>query len=118
MNARRIYWRLVEKFDSSCEIELRIRRNQNGDLRRICVLGHNDGGSLSGCQQGAIFRVGKECQLAGFRILDSSDAGDFDIRATVKFAAQTPGDLAKFHNGSSHDLFASEQMYNTTSARY
>src|ERR1700722_5490155 len=104
MNTRRVRRCLMEEFYRPFEIQLRICRNQHGDLRGVYILGHNDGGRLSGCQRGAIFAVGKECQFARFRILDSSHAGDFDIRVTVKFAAQTPGDLAKFHDGFSCDL--------------
>src|SRR3984957_3987255 len=109
VNAWRVCGQRVEEFDSSCEVQLRIRREQHGDLRGVQILGPNDGGCLSGCQQGAIFWVGKECQLARFRILDSSDASDFDIRVTEKFAAKTPCDLAKFHDGFSYAIFTSGQ---------
>src|SRR5579862_3482434 len=102
MNTSRICRNGVEQFDCSCEIQLRVRRKQPRDMTRTGIFfSYDDCGCAGSCEQWTIFAISEKRQLARLRILDSADAGDLDFRVTVKFAAQLPGDIAKFHDSFS-----------------
>src|SRR5580704_651356 len=102
MNVRSIPRNRVEQFDCSCEIQLWIRREQrSGATRAGIFFSHNDGGCARSCEQWTIFAISEKCQLPRLRILDARNAGDLNFRVTAKFAAQLPGDIAKFHDSFS-----------------
>jgi len=90
----------MEKLDGSREIEIGIGGAQRRDGNAGLAGRDEDRRGAGGTERGTILAIGEEGEVAGFGVLDSGNAFDFEIRIAFEFAAELCGDFVKFHADS------------------
>src|ERR1700693_3860290 len=92
MNARTRARRLIKQPHGARKVEVRILRDQAGDIGARNSFGHEDGAGPRVLYFGSVFRICQECKLTRTGMLHAGHTGNLQFAVALQATPQTAGD--------------------------